>query len=147
MIKETGNMWDIWSGTDHFICPCSSVLKNHPEALPMGRGMARQIKNSVPGINIMLGRKIKRSLPIYGVVTVGKVGAMQVKERWNDDINFGLLQISVGMLYDLADEAPSKRFDLSFPTSSDGLLPEQKPLVERAFLLLPNNVHVWSLAR
>ena len=141
MKHETGNMWDCWDTTDHFIFTGNSYIKANG-ALVMGRGIAKEVRDRFPGIDIKIGSAIDNHLSKYGVILGSKVGVFQVKYHFKDEAKIHLIANSTRKLIAKASEKPQERFDMNYPGIGYGKL--HRELVEPLLEDLPNNVHVWT---
>ena len=97
--------------------------------LVMGRGLARQVRDRLPGIDRAIARAIGRRAT-YGVAIaagfrIGRaaVGAFQVKQFWGDAADPGLIAHSVKCLNTLLEPMPADyRVILNYPGIGNGRL-------------------------
>ena len=153
MIREYGNMFDVFNTTDNFIVTTNSYLRSD-NALVMGRGAAKQLANRVPMIPHGFGRHIKQicgDLGTYSVLilpyrTGSKhymgLGAFQVKYHYNEDACIKLIAHATNQLKHLAEIGNDERYDMNYPGIGNGRLSmdDVAPIIET----LPDNVHVWT---
>lgn len=154
MQLEKGDIWRIVNETDVFIVTTNATLKKDYR-LVMGRGLAKQIRDRIPGIDlelgtrILLGRHYTTSQQFYLVnylfVLVPRtpaVGAFQVKEHYESPAKLELITGATQVLIDLALSFKDKRFDMNFPGIGNGQL--ERDVVLPIIVNLPDNVHVWE---
>ena len=144
---------DYWSDTtDYKLITTNSVLKKNG-ALVMGRGLAKQARDSIPGIDKQFGQWIQEFRNETGHWTYGLLlpkpgfenadfGIFQVKYNFSEAAILELIVYSTGMLAERARNEPNKTFALNFPGIGNGGLEYDtvKPIVD----LLPDNVNVWT---
>jgi len=140
MKHEKGDMWDIWNQTDHFIFTGNSYIKNNG-ALVMGKGIAKEVRDKFPGIDLKIGKQIP-DMGDYWLILGSKVGVFQVKYHFRDRARLDLIEKSALKLAHTASQKPEERFDLNYPGIGNGNLDKINvgPLLEP----LPDNVHVWT---
>lgn len=139
-----GDMWSEFNKVDHFVITTNSVIKNNG-ALVMGAGIAKQVRDRFPGIDVEIGQAIKRScgnMGVYHVILGKKVGIFQVKRHYKDAADLELIRGSAEALASFAKAHPERTFALNFPGIGNGkrAYNEVLPLL----MDLPNNVHVWT---
>jgi len=140
MIRENGNMWDIWDLTDKFIFTGNSTVKRNG-ALVMGRGIAREVRDRFTGIDLKIGNAIKFDVgQNYGFLEGSKICVFQVKHHWGNPASLQLVRASVAKMR--ANVDPTLRYDMNFPAIGNGGLSynEVYPLIKE----LPDNVHIWT---
>jgi len=142
MKHKQGNMWSIWHETDHFIFTGNAYIKSD-HALVMGKGIAKEVRDKFPGIDLKIGSRIKH-MSEYNVILGSKVGILQVKYHFKDIAHLDLIQRSIIKLASMASEKPQERFDMNYPGIGNGQL--NKQLVEPLLEPLPDNVFVWTYA-
>ena len=106
----------------------------------MGRGIARQVRDMFPGIDIRLGGYIKkygnRCFNLADVTMNGKkfrLVSFPVKHIWSDQADINLIIKSCGELMELADKYGYKKIYLPAPGCGNGRLNyehEVKPWIE-----------------
>lgn len=97
--------------------------------LVMGRGLARQVRDRLPGVDRAIAQAIDRRTT-YGVAVadsfrVGRaaVGAFQVKRFWGDAADLGLIAHSVACLNTFLTPKPADyRVILNYPGIGNGRL-------------------------
>ena len=154
---------DYWSDTaDYKLITTNSVVKKNG-ALVMGRGLAKQARDAIPGIDKQFGQRIQwfrnetghwtyglllpkltadTQLLRHGNFGFNSLGAFQVKYNFSEAAILELIVYSTGMLAERARSEPDKTFALNFPGIGNGGLEYDtvKPVVD----LLPDNVNVWT---
>ena len=145
MIRETGDMWSVYDTTDYFIVTTNSYLRSD-EALVMGRGIARQLKDKLPKVPYTFGSLIDH-LGTYALVFINRpnactLGAFQVKHHFADDATLALITMSTKTLAAFATQFKDYRYDINFPGIGNGGLAydDVLPIIQT----LPDNVHVWT---
>lgn len=146
MILEKGNMWDVFGKTDMFCITTNATIKKNG-ALVMGRGIARQARDKLLGIDREAG-KIIADLYDYYLVRIGVYGdqnvfAFQVKHEYYNKAELDLIRRSSYKLFGKILFYGIERVDLNFPGIGNGGLPREEvlPIIS----LLPDIVHVWEL--
>lgn len=147
MIEHTGNMWDIYKEADYFIFTGNSYIKQNG-ALVMGRGMAKEVRDKFPGIDKLIGSKIRESceqIEFYGLIVDEKIGVFQVKYHYDEESLLTLIQCSVSCLKQFAKKHLDKQIHMNYPGIGFGGLTKKEvaPLLK----CLSNNVHIWSFYR
>lgn len=139
---------DLWS---HFGRPAIAVLittngtiKKNGKAV-MGRGCARQARDSYPGIDAELGKKLaetgNRVHSLYG----GLIYSFPVKHMWFERADLKLIGESAQQLGELAIASPERTFVLPRPGCGNGQLLWLE--VEPVIGFLPDNVWVITNGR
>lgn len=118
----------------------------------MGRGIAKQVKDMFPDIDLAFGENI-RCLGLegkkYGIICCTKypnISAFQVKYHWADEADLDLIAVSVATLIVEAEINlkcdPDWTAFLNFPGIGNGRLKREDvlPLVEK----LPDCITVWE---
>lgn len=158
MQLEKGNIWDIYSTTDIFLFTANATVKSDC-SLVMGRGLAQQVRDHIPGIDLEIGTRILtgrryRKYGQYFGITVEyllvivpfqhppAVGAFQVKGYYSDPATLELIVGATQALTDLALSFTDKRFDMNFPGIGAGRL--ERDAVLPIISHLPDNVHIWE---
>ena len=139
-----GNMWDTWPTTDYFIFTGNSFIKRNG-ALVMGRGIAREVRDKWPGIDVEIGRELMKHIHtdnFYGLVLGEKIGVFQVKHHFSDPAELILIAASAELLRIEAEDHPHARYALNFPGIGNGHLKYDNvlPLLKH----LPDNVNIWT---
>lgn len=145
---RTGNMLNHLSECDYACITTNSFVKKDGK-LVMGRGIARQVRDSFPDIDLDFGHEINKryaNLAEYLILDSNyypKILAFQVKYHWADKADVDLIAKSAAQLSVRATENPDKTFFLNFPGIGNGQLSISD--VEFIVNLLPENVTVWTL--
>jgi hypothetical protein len=129
-----------------YLITTNSIVKRNG-AVVMGRGIAKTLRDTYPGIDKKLGEAITSIGNKYGVVIVQfknvPIGAFQVKYHYADDADLDLIQYSVHKLSSIANKHKDLIFKCNFPAIGNGHLKYEDvlPLVEQ----LPNNVLLYRI--
>lgn len=141
-----GDMRTVINQVDHFIVTTNSFIKTNG-AVVMGRGLAKQVRDSFPGVDKALGQEIVRVTGLkqggkYGLLLGNPLSAFQVKYHFKDTADIELIEFSTDMLHREALVNPNKKYALNFPGIGNGKLSydEVKPIIDE----LPDNVQVWT---
>ena len=145
-IYKQGNMFSTLNSVDHFIITTNAIVKRNG-ALVMGAGIARQVRDTYPGVDVECGQAIERAQypdQQYGLLlnVGGKLGLFQVKRHYKDVADINLIHYSTQMLYNHATLHPDLTYAMNFPGIGNGKLAydDVKPWTDS----LPNNVQVWT---
>lgn len=150
MILKVGNMWKAYPESDLFLITTNSTIKNNG-ALVMGRGIAKEARDKFLGLDLALGSRIKATcgnLGIYGLLISekfpdAKLGAFQVKTRYDQDAKLDIIAESTAQLAKFSRENKALQIHLNFPGIGNGNL---DPLDVLDFIeVLPHNVTIWTL--
>jgi len=142
-VFKTGDMWSVFDEVDYFIVTTNAIVKNNG-ALVMGAGIAKQMRDRFPGIDLEIGAAIGKagSGGTYGLLLGNKVGAFQVKYHFKSMANLGLISLSAEQLKDEARANPDKTYALNYPGIGNGGL---RPwMVEGILEDLPDNIQIWT---
>lgn len=147
---EYGDMWSVFDDTDLFLFTANATVRRDG-ALVMGRGIAKDVAEEFPKLPYKFGAALDAMHTREYCLLIPndwpddkrfKVGAFQVKIRWQAKAHLVLIATSTRMLYTLAGvKYPQLRFDLNFPGIGNGGLDPKK--VKGIIDCLPSNVHVW----
>lgn len=145
---KKGNMLNHLNDCDFAFITTNSYVKNNGR-LVMGRGIAQQVRDSFPDIDLDLGKTITSRglhLKTYDLIqsqTYPKIWAFQVKWHWADKANLTLIESACDELSNMAQYNYDKVFYLNFPGIGNGQLSREEvlPIVEQ----LPDNVTIWEL--
>ena len=111
-------------------------------ALVMGRGAARQVRDSYPGVDREFGRHIIH-LGDYGIIVLSErnLGVFQVKRNFSAKAELGLIQNSIATLTTYA-ETFQRAIYMNYPGIGNGGLMQTDvaPLLQN----LPNNVFLYK---
>jgi hypothetical protein len=145
MILEKGNIWDMWGKTDLFLFTANSTLKTNGR-LVMGKGIALEVRNKIPDIDLDFGMKLDRIGSTYGVMTHiafnQMIGAFQVKYNWKHKADRHLIMNSCCKLFYVIVNNNLQRVDLNFPGIGNGGLKREEVLPIVSYL--PDCVHIWE---
>ena len=125
------------------IVTASSFLTSERK-LFMGRGLARDLKIKVPGIDKIFGSMVLENgghAGRYGLLVYERWGVFQVRYRFNESPDFELITFGMEMARAFAQET-NYIIHLEFPGIGEGELTKEevRPIVET----LPGNVYVWE---
>jgi hypothetical protein len=125
------------------IVTASSFLTSERK-LFMGRGLARNLKIKVPGIDKIFGSMILENGGHggrYGLLVYEKWGIFQVRYRFNDKADVELIAFGMERVREFAQET-NFIIHLEYPGIDEGDLTKQElgPLVDS----LPGNVYIWE---
>lgn len=146
MKLREGNMWVFaYEKAAYFIFTGNSVIKNNG-ALVMGSGMAKQVRDRIPGIDLLLGKSItqrNKQLRVYGFVHNRKIGVFQTKIHYNEKSSDWIITQSTESLCTFARHHKDKKIHMNYPGIGLGGLTKEVvlPIIKQ----LPDNVYVWSL--
>lgn len=143
-----GNMLNHLDECDYACITTNSMVKKDGR-LVMGRGIAQQVRDSFPDIDLDFGKTISmftKKLPKYNIIkcqTYKKFIAFQVKYHWADKADLDLINNSCHTLVQLSEFEKGKTFFLNFPGIGNGQLSREEvlPIVEA----LPDNIVVWEM--
>lgn len=140
---RTGNMWNIFDKIDHFVITTNSVIKSNG-AVVMGAGIAKQVRDRFPGIDVEIGKAIQehKLREFYGCIIGKKIGIFQVKYHYKHRALPELIHNSARMLAEHARANPDRTYALNYPGIGNGKLTVHD--VEPHLRQLPANVQVWS---
>jgi len=143
MIEHKGNMWSVYEEADYFVFTGNSFIKkNH--ALVMGRGMAKQVLDRFPGIDLRIGRKVLNKCfhgRTYGFVHSHKIGVFQVKQHFKETASPAIIEYSTKCLCIFAEKHKDEQIHMNYPGIGFGKL--KKKNVAPIIKVLPDNVHIW----
>ena len=139
MKEVTGNIWYYKSD---YICLTTNGSHNRQGLAVMGRGVALQAKQRVPGIDKKLGL-ILYELGNHVCFIDNKYLAYPVKYHWYEKADINLILRSANELAMIAGLHKESTFVLAAPGTSNGHLSyeEVRKVIIKA---LPNNVHLIS---
>ena len=162
-----GNMWNEYNDCDGFVITTNGYTKRNNAAV-MGRGIARQAKDSIPGLDMLLGHKIIENGNITQWVT-DKIIALPVKHTseecvgdnvvkhlehryelyqevpgWACKASLFLIEHSIQELVILADTYNLKRIVLPRPGCGAGELKYQEQVRNILIQYLDDRFEVWT---
>jgi hypothetical protein len=137
-----------WTLPDMYLFTGNSTVKKNG-ANVMGRGAARQVRDSFSGIDQIFGYELTQ-LPGANLIWVVKdesaddasyLGWFKVKQNWYEPASIHLIQESTLQLWDQALKQSERTFHMNFPGVGNGQLAIEKvlPIVEQ----LPDNVLLY----
>lgn len=132
-----------------FVVTTNSTIKRDG-CLVMGRGLAKAVRDRLPGIDATFGRLIQaQRIPNdYGLLILDykgkKIGAFQVKTLYKEAASPVLIREAARKLAAWAGEHPNYTINMNYPGIGCGNLPEDvvRPLLD----VLPDSVHIWKFA-
>lgn len=142
MKEITGDVWDYYGVQDNIICiPTNGDVNNNLDAV-MGRGIAAQATNRIPGIASELGFHLRIFGNDINWLDSQRCLSFPVKHHWKEQASLDLIQKSRNELKDIAECLHNHRFYLPRPGCGNGNLDykDVRPLM----LSLPDNVFVIS---
>ena len=140
-----GNMMSMVSQYDWFCITTNAFIKRNG-ALVMGAGIAKQVRDSYPGIDVVIGRAVRHWADrdnVYGFIEAMEgLGLFQVKNFFKDNADLNLIKLSTSQMNVHARSNPGKSYALNFPGIGNGKLKydDVKPIID----VLPENVHIWT---
>ena len=125
------------------IVTASSFLTSEGK-LSMGRGLARDLKIKVPGIDKIFGSMVLKKcghLGRYGLLVYERWGVFQVRCRFNDKADLELITYGIERVREFAEDT-GYIINLEYPDIQDEELTQEEigPIVDT----LPGNVYVWE---
>lgn len=142
MIEVVGDMWT-YPDIVQFCITTNGHVKTDGRAV-MGRGVARQAKDRIPGIDKVLGTKIKLNGNIFQPIYIHPfILSFPVKHHWREVADLNLIARSTLDLKEWANNRPQATIILPRPGCGNGQLDWE--VVKKIVSVLPDNVHVISL--
>ena len=125
------------------IVTASSFLTSERK-LSMGRGLARDLKIKVPGIDKIFGSMVLENgghLGRYGLLVYERWGVFQVRRRFNDKADLELITFGIERVREFAEDT-GYIINLEYPDIQDEELTQEEigPIVDT----LPGNVYIWE---
>ena len=125
------------------IVTASSFLTSERK-LFMGKGLARDLKIKVPGIDEIFGEMILHHcghLRKYGLLIYERYGVLQVRYTFHERANLDLITFGLERLKMVAGET-GYIINVEYPGIDDGELAKEevKPILDT----LPGNVYIWE---
>jgi hypothetical protein len=117
----------------------------------MGRGAAKQVRDSYPGIDKIMGKIVSRSKPsarvLFTDIASDKpitqiLGWFQVKDNWYDNADLDLIQEATDQLRAIALRSPKVTLHMNYPGIGNGKLSQDD--VQPILLSLPDNVRIYK---
>ena len=141
MKLKSGNIWTIYDSCGLLVFTGNNTIKSNG-ALVMGKGLAKEVRDRFPGIDLEIGKRIE-GRRIYGLVLVPdfRIGALQVKYNFADQADLGLINYSIKELAKYARSNKKLEIHINFPGIGYGRLNKEDvlPIIET----LPDNVSIW----
>ena len=137
---KTGNMLEVFG--IKIVTACSYLTVEH--TLFMGRGLARELKVKVLGIDGIFGRMLLDNgghLGRYGLMICERWGVLQVRRHYDEKADLDLVAFGMDKLKSFAKEAGYIIY-LEYPAIHDGELAKEE--VAPSLKGLPDNVYVWE---
>jgi len=136
-----------WQLPDIYLFTGNPVVKRDG-SIVMGRGAAKQVRDSIPGVDLLFGMGIieNPTANLLWTSTSGvpetRLGWFKVKTHWKDPAEMSIIEESVEQLAAVATARPHFTFHMNYPGVGNGRLGVQdvQPLLEK----LPNNVLIYK---
>ena len=104
MREDKGNLWT-YPGVAVRVVTTNGVVKNNG-ALVMGRGCAQQLRDSMPGVDLMLGQHVRKNGNVpCRIALPGRpfdIWTMPVKHKWDEPADIDLIRLSATKMMRLA---------------------------------------------
>ena len=136
-----------WSLPDVYLFTGNATVKNNG-AIVMGRGAAREVRDSWPGVDKAFGVLIHERQPhervIMAEIAPNQIlGWFQVKHNWYEAASLDLIEGSVRSLTVRALTCTDVKYHLNYPGIGNGGLTVSE--VEPVISQLPDNVIVYHI--
>lgn len=110
-----GDLWEHWLDHGHLVCISTNGFVKNNGAAVMGRGCALQATRKMPGIQMELGRYLKRMGNVPGILFHGdspkfQVGILPVKHNWWERADLDLIKQSVDWLAEASLDTLTEHF-------------------------------------
>lgn len=128
-----------WSLPDLYLFTGNPVRRSDG-GLVMGRGAARQLRDSYPGIDKQI--RTHECVAWTRIQDQQWIGYFQVKNHWAEDARIELIEKSTSILRGVAHNHPKHRFHMNFPGIGNGRL--NRDIVLDVIESLPNNVTIYE---
>jgi len=134
-----------WNKPDVYLFTGNPIVKQNG-AIVMGRGAAKQVRDTYPGIDMQFGQKIQ-AIPEALIVWVKVqndqwLGWFKVKHHWQNAADLELIRESCRLLWEIAMEQPDIQFHMNYPGIGNGKLTEHE--VGHMIHFLPDNVLIYK---
>ena len=142
---RTGDMWSVVNDVDFFVVTANSYIKQSG-ALVMGRGIARQLRDTLPVFAKTAGMLVNRKcghLGEYNLLICDGLGLLQVKYDFRDQADIELIRRSIDTLREHAEARPGDTYAVNYPGIGNGRIDRTDEL-EQIVSSLPDNVQVWT---
>ena len=134
-----------WTLPNVYLFTGNAIIKNNG-AIVMGRGAAKQVRDSYPDIDKSFGAVIEArpNTLIQWVSLPGDqhIGWFRVKNHWRENAKVELIQMSAERLSDIANKHPDVTFHMNYPGIGNGKLNVEA--VQRHIEKMPDNVWVYK---
>lgn len=134
-----------WALPDVYLFTGNAVIKNNG-AIVMGRGAAKQVRDSYKDIDKSFGLVIEArpgiNLAWVSLSAIQHLGWFKVKEHWRENAKVDLIRVSVVQLTDVAQNYPDNTFHMNYPGIGNGHL--QIGTIRNIIQSLPDNVRVYK---
>ena len=133
-----------WALPNVYIFTGNGSVKNNG-AIVMGRGAAKQVRDSYPGIDKKLGMHISLCPQAYffhiAIASDQFIGWFKVKNHWQQPADLKLIELATTALSLHASEYPIHTYHMNFPGVGNGRLNDSAvlPIIES----LPDNVWIY----
>jgi hypothetical protein len=134
-----------WTAPDVYIFTGNSTIKQNG-AIVMGRGAAKEVRDTIPGIDTAMGSYIQQHPGAHLLfLAVGNtkqiIGWFKVKEHWRDDASLLLIAQSTMELALEAHKYTHINYHINYPGVGNGRLDVETvgPLLS----VLPDNVIIY----
>ena len=133
-----------WELPNVYLFTGNGIIKQNG-AIVMGRGAAKQVRDSYPGIDRAFGKLIRDNPDDY--MLIHKMGSIQflgwfkVKNHWQQPADLKLIELATAALSLHASDYPIHTFHMNFPGVGNGRLNDSAvlPIIET----LPDNVWIY----
>ena len=141
---------DMWSAFDQpgilFLFTANSVVLRNGR-LVMGVGMARQVRDRFPNIDMYFGELVKNTgKSAFGLIVPDtfpsfKIGMFQTKVHYRDPARLDVIKAAAERLHLWANAHPATQVHLNYPGIGYGSHPASQiwPLIKD----LPSNITIW----
>lgn len=134
-----------WTMPDVYLFTGNSTVKKNG-AIVMGRGAARQVRDTYPGIDESFGLILKakplKHIAWTSLLNEQHIGWFKVKDHWAEAAKIELIQASTERLRVLATKKPNITFHMNYPGIGNGRLSIAD--VSIVLSLLPDNVRIYK---
>ena len=134
-----------WYVPNVYLFTGNPVIKNNG-AIVMGRGAAKQVRDTYPGIDKTFGNAIRKNPDAYllGVTIQPQqyLGWFKVKDHWAEEAKVSIIDKSVNALRAVAVKHPDTRYHMNYPGIGNGRLDIKA--VQHILQHLPDNVRIYK---
>lgn len=134
-----------WTLPDVYLFTGNSYIKNNG-AIVMGRGAAKQVRDTYPGIDKLFGEVIEKKPHLFltwvSLPNEQVIGWFKVKRFWSENARIELIKASTKALKEVAEPRSTITFHMNYPGIGNGGLTfeDVQPIVET----LPDNVWIYK---